>query len=68
MEQVAVAASGARVFLLVSGNLTGRAMAEAFVTALPRMDRFLETHDGPFIAKVYKDGGVRACKAVHDLR
>ena len=60
LEIRAVRASGARMFVLASGNLNGQEMAEAFLTAKKRIERFAVRHRNPFIAKVYKDGTVRA--------
>lgn len=47
-----------REFVFTSGNLTGPAMAEALVTALPKMKRFHEQLEPPFIAYVSKAGSV----------
>ena len=59
LEQLAVAQSGARVFVLSSGNLTGREMGEVFVAALSKMQRFAQSNPQPFIAKVHQPGRVR---------
>lgn len=59
LEKAAVLQSGARMFVFASGNTSGKDMADAFVQALPHLDRFLDEHTGPFIAKVYRDGSVR---------
>jgi hypothetical protein len=40
LEQVAIAQSDARVFVLVSGNLSGLEMGQAFQKALTAMERF----------------------------
>lgn len=58
IEREAVRQSGTRVFVLVSSRLRGNEMAEAFVRALGRIGRMANNNDGPFIAKVYKDGKV----------
>ncbi len=58
MERLAVFRAGARIFCFVSPRTDGATMAEAFVAALPAMIRFLGRHQGPFIAKVYRDGRV----------
>jgi len=60
IEKVAVANSNAQVFVLVSKDLTGQKMGEVFVQALGAMERFVEKHSAPFIAKVYKSGEVKA--------
>ncbi|MEL6937517.1 MAG: hypothetical protein AAFO59_12745 [Cyanobacteria bacterium J06607_17] len=59
LEQMAVASSGARVFVLASGNLTGPEMADILVSALSRMQRFAQGNSKPFIAKVHRRGTVR---------
>lgn len=67
LEQMAVADSGARVFVLASGNLTGLEMADIFVMALSRMQRFSQGNSQPFIAKVYKRGTVRMWQSRNQL-
>ena len=59
LEMLAVEQSLARVFVLVSGNITGPDMARIFVDAINPIKRFLLLNEGPFIAKVYKDGRVQ---------
>ncbi|MGV0028407.1 PIN-like domain-containing protein [Phormidesmis priestleyi] len=58
-EQIAIAQSQARVFILAIGNLPGREMGKIFAEALPKMQRIAQSHRSPFIAKVYEDGKVR---------
>ncbi|HEX5135516.1 MAG TPA: hypothetical protein VFY93_00960 [Planctomycetota bacterium] len=58
LEREAIHASGLRVFVLRSANLTGDEMAKAFERALPRMKAMAAAHPGPFIARVHKDGRV----------
>jgi predicted nuclease of predicted toxin-antitoxin system len=58
LEIAALRASAARVFILVAGNLRGGDIASVFVTALPRMFRILDRHDGPFVARVANGGSV----------
>lgn len=48
----------AKVFCLVAGNITATEMGSAFATALPRIDRFVREHDGPFIANVNVGGAL----------
>jgi hypothetical protein len=48
------------VFVLVSGNMTGTDMAKVFVKAINSIKRFVSLKQGPFIAKVYKDGHVES--------
>lgn len=49
----------AAFYLTSSRNLSGQMMAEAFVAALPRIVRFLNRYQPPFLAKVGSDGSVR---------
>jgi predicted nuclease of predicted toxin-antitoxin system len=58
LEIAALRSSGARVFILVAGNLRGAEIASVFVTALPFIYRILESHQGPFIARIAKSGKV----------
>lgn len=67
LEQYAVTQSDARVFVLVSGNLSGQQMGEAFRKALTAMERFVIDYPSPFMAKVYKSGEVKAWKGRDDL-
>lgn len=62
LEKVAVFNSDARVFVLVSKDLTGQQMGEAFAQALEAMKRFVERYSAPFIAKVYRSGEIKAWK------
>lgn len=58
LEVRAIARAGARVFILVSGNLTRQQMADLFVEVLPKLEKFNQGNQAPFIAKIYKDGRV----------
>jgi len=58
LELRAIARAGARVFILVSGNLTRQQMADLFVKVLPKLEKFTQGNQSPFIAKIYKDGRV----------
>lgn len=61
LERIALKASGAGTFILVSRKLTGQQMADALVAAWPKILRFAATHSMPFIAKVYShDHSVKA--------
>lgn len=55
-EKMAVKNAGVALFVLVSSNQRGESMADALLKAVPRLRRFLDSHDRPFIAKVYRDG------------
>lgn len=68
LEQLAVTQANARVFVLVSGNLSGQQMGEAFARALKAMARFGQQHPAPFMAKVYKSGEVKAWKGPDALQ
>ena len=50
--------AGVAAFSLTSGDLQGEEVAQVFVKALPRINRFLQQHKKPFIAKIAKDGSV----------
>ena len=67
LERQAVAQHQAKMFVLASGNLSGLKMAEAFQKAAQSIIRFTDNHPAPFIAKVYKDGEVKAWKSMKDL-
>ena len=58
VEIAALLASGAASFVLTAANLTGPAMAEAFVRARPDMRRFLQKFPPPFVATVSSAGKV----------
>jgi predicted nuclease of predicted toxin-antitoxin system len=57
-EKVALIGAGVRVFVLTGGNLGGPEMAEAFVQALPSMERLVRNRRAPFIARVTRRGHV----------
>ena len=67
LEKLAVAQSGARLFVLVNRNLSAASMSAALVAALPRMARFADDEVAPFIAKVFQDGRVQAWRTAEDL-
>lgn len=58
LEIAALRSSGARVFILVAGNLRGSEIAAVFVAALPAICRMLQSHQGPFVARIAKGGTV----------
>lgn len=58
LEIAALRASGARVFVLVAGNLRGSEIAWVFVAALPAICRILYAQEGPFVARIAKSGKV----------
>lgn len=58
VEREALMQSGARAFILPSGNMSGEEMASAIVNALPKIQRFVARNPPPFIARISKAGGV----------
>lgn len=58
IEATAARAAGVGMFVVVSKNLTGPQTGEAILKALNRIRRFINNHDRPFIAKIYRDGRV----------
>ena len=59
VERDALLRSGARAFILPSGNMSGKEMAATVVKALPRIQRFIGKHPPPFIARITRSGDVR---------
>lgn len=59
LEQISIAQSDAKVFIIATGNLTGKEMGQIFVLALPRIKKLTQSHRSPFIARVYEGGVVR---------
>ena len=58
LEFDALINSGARTFVLTSGNLTADEASQILVKAIPRMEKLLEKRKGPFIASVTRGGSV----------
>ena len=58
IEIVALLKSGAATFVLRAKKATGIEMADAFVTALPSIKRFLNKFDKPFVATITPSGSV----------
>jgi hypothetical protein len=54
-ELDALMAAGVRAFCLTNANLGGRAMAQRFVTQLPRINQIAVSRSGPYIYGVYAD-------------
>lgn len=59
VERDALLRSGARAFVLPSGNMSGSEMAATVVKSLPKIQRFVSKHQPPFIARITKSGDVR---------
>jgi len=66
-ELKAVTEGNVRLFVLVDGNVSGGVMAQAFVNALEKMQKFIRGNQAPFIAKVDKSGLVKPCKNQKEL-
>ena len=45
--------------LIVSGKVPFPVLAQNFVMTLPKIETFLDKHEAPFIAKVYRPGAAR---------
>jgi len=56
MEKRALIASGARTFVLTSGNMRGEEMAEILLKHLRRMERLARSTLPPFVAAITKTG------------
>ncbi|MBI2567470.1 MAG: hypothetical protein HYV63_10600 [Candidatus Schekmanbacteria bacterium] len=50
----AVLESGGALLILVGGSVPARVTAESFINTLDQMERFLQKHKPPFIAKVFR--------------
>lgn len=57
-EWAALKKAGVKTFVLTSGQLQGKEMAEAFIKALPKMKRLPIRRQGFVIAKVMRSGTV----------
>ena len=59
-EKQAVAQAKLALFVLrASGSLNGAEIVEMIDQAVPRMVRFLNSHNSPFIAGIYRGGRVK---------
>jgi len=58
LEIAALRASQAKVFVLTAGNLRGTEIATAFLGALPRILKILNSRSGPFVARVSRSGQI----------
>ncbi len=67
LEKAMVKRTNACLFALESQSMSGAEMAAAFTLARNRMKQFAKKHQGPFIAKVYRNGKVRPWKRAEDL-
>lgn len=58
LETEALMAAGVRAFIFV-GKTDVRVFAKAFLRARRRIERLLGKEEGPFIAKIYRNGTVK---------
>ena len=58
LARTALLNANVRAFVLTAKNLRGQENAEIFVKALPRINRLLSRHQGPFLAKVTRRAAV----------
>ncbi len=68
LERIALTQANVAAFVLTSGNLRADQMAEAFLTALPKIARFLQRYPCPFIARVTKTGDVEMIQDKEQLK
>ena len=59
VERNALLRSGARAFILSSGNIPRDQMISMIVNALPKIQRFVSKNQPPFIARITKASDVR---------
>ncbi|QQE66722.1 hypothetical protein GFS31_34220 [Leptolyngbya sp. BL0902] len=58
-EAIQVAQGNVKMFALVMGNAPRAELMRDIVNAIPKMERFAQSHPAPFIAKVYPLGKVK---------
>lgn len=62
LEIQALKRAGVGQFVLTSGNMTADQMAKAFLAARNRMTATRRKHEGPFVARVGRDGNITTIK------
>ena len=62
LEWLAFKAGMVRAFAFSSGNLRAEEMAEIFLKALPKITRFVEELNPPFLATITKSGDVHVLR------
>jgi hypothetical protein len=67
LQRLWVAKHGVKLFVFMSGNMTGQEMGESVANALGRIWRTANREKPPFIAKVYAAGQVRLWKDREEL-
>jgi hypothetical protein len=58
IEQQAMMRASVAAFILTAGGVTGAEMANIFISALPKIRRFVRKYPRPFIASVTRSGTV----------
>ncbi|CAD5936723.1 hypothetical protein PCC9214_01654 [Planktothrix tepida] len=58
LEVEQIAQSQARVFILVSGNLSRQDVITIFVNAIDKIEKITQGNQAPFIAKIYRPAKV----------
>lgn len=58
IEQHAMMRSSVAAFILTAGGVTAVEMANIFISALPKIRRFVAKYERPFIASVTRSGAV----------
>jgi predicted nuclease of predicted toxin-antitoxin system len=67
LEVIAIAQHRAKVFVLNSGNLKSKEMADIFVEVLPKLVIFSQNHEPPFIVKINRNGIISMWKKSEEL-
>ena len=67
IEKRRVAENKCKMFVLVSQNLSGPDMGNSFKRALKSIKKMVKQNQGPFIAKVFRDGRVAMWKSAEAL-
>ena len=58
-ELLAVVKGNAKVYTLMSGNITALQMAEVFEKAIPHIENSVDLNEPPYIAKILSTGSVK---------
>ena len=67
LEVLAIASSNAKVFTLVSGNITREQITNIFVERIEKIDKIASSNKAPFIAKIYQSQPVQIWKNNNEL-
>ena len=67
LEIVALLKSNTHSFILMSAQLTGDEMAQAFITAMPQIKNIIAKQPPPLVATVTKEGEVRITHTYDEL-